>query len=136
VVFLKKNSYRAQVNIDFKIDMSNESERPSAEIEAMYFYTSKVWRLTQGQQECPSTNSDIAGFAWRHFLTPPIRRLQAKAWAQLRFRGARVFAWASKGEELKDSYKVQRKAILRLVTSDGYFDHELKIDVDVDEYGF
>jgi nucleoside 2-deoxyribosyltransferase len=79
---LEKNSYRAQGNIDFKIDMSNESERPSAEIEAMYFYTSKVWRLTQGQQEC------------------------------------------------------QGKAILRLVTSDGYFDHELKIDVDVDEYGF
>jgi len=107
VGLLERNSYRAIGNIDFKIDMSNESNRPSSKIEALYFYTSKEWTLTQGKEECPYTISDIAGAKRRYFLTPPIRRLQAKAWAQLRFRVTRTLAWAHKGEELKESYRVQ-----------------------------
>ena len=133
---LEKNSYSAEGNIDFKIDMSNNSNRPSAEIEALYFYSTAGWRLTQGQEECPSTESDVVGFTRRHFLTPPIRRLQAKAWAQIRFRATKLLAWAVKGEELKDSYQVHGRAILRLVTSEGYFDQELSIDVEVDEIPF
>jgi hypothetical protein len=133
---LEKTSYSAEGNLEFKIDMSNDSNRPSAEIEALYFYSSKGWELKQGQQECPSTDSDVAGFARRHFLTPPIRRLQAKAWAQIRFRATKVLAWAIKGEELKNSYQVHGRAILRLVTSEGNFDHELNIDTEVDEIPF
>jgi hypothetical protein len=133
VGLLDKTSYSAEGNIDFKIDMSNESNRPSAEIEAIYFYSTKGRKLKQGQEECPSTDSDIVGFTRRHFITPPIRRLQAKAWAQIRFRATKVLAWAFSGEELKDSYQVNGRAILRLVTSEGYFDHERKIDAQVDE---
>ena len=129
---LDKTSYNAVGNIDFKIDFSNESTRPSAEIEALYFYSTKSWKLKQGQEECPSTDSDVVGFTLRHFLTPPIRRLQAKAWAQIRFRATKALAWAFKGEELKDSYQVHGRAILRVVTSEGYFDHELNIDTEVD----
>jgi hypothetical protein len=133
---LDKTSYCATGNIDFKIDLSNESDRPSAEIEALYFYASKGWKLKQGQEECPSTESDVTGFAQRHFLTPPHRRLQAKAWVQIRFRASKVLAWALKGEELKDSYRVHGRAVLRLVTSEGNFDHELSIDTEVDEIPF
>ena len=76
------------------------------------------------------------GFARRHFLSPPIRRLQAKGWAQVRFRATKVLAWAFKGEELKDSYQVHGRAILRLITSEGHFDLELTIAVEVDEIPF
>lgn len=72
---LDKTSYSAEGNVDFKIDLSNESNRPSADIEAVYFYSTKGWELKQDQEECPSTASDIAEFDRRHFLTPPIRRL-------------------------------------------------------------
>lgn len=42
---LEKTKYSARGNIDFKIDLLNESNTPSAEIEAIYFYSTKGWRL-------------------------------------------------------------------------------------------
>ena len=133
---LDKKSYSVEATIDFKIDLSNESGRPSADIEALYFYSSEGWQLKQGQEECPSTDSDIVGYSRRHFLTPPIRRLQAKAWAPIRFRATKVLAWAFKGEELKDSYQIHGRAILRLITSEGNFDREVNIDTEVSEIPF
>jgi hypothetical protein len=47
---LEKTSYYAEGNIDFKIDMSNESNRPSAQIEALYFYSTAGWKLKQGRR--------------------------------------------------------------------------------------
>ena len=91
---LEKTPYSAEGKIDFKIDISNESSRPSAEIEALYFYSTKDWELKQGQEECAFTDSDITGFTRRHFLTPPTRRLPSKAWAQIRFRATKILAWA------------------------------------------
>ena len=72
---LIKTHYNAVENIDFKVDLANESHRPSAEIEALYFCSTGSWNLTQGQEECPSTDSDIVGFDPKAF--PPATRSSA-----------------------------------------------------------
>lgn len=133
---LEKTKYSARGTIDFKIDLLNESITPSAEIEAIYFYSTKGWSLFQDGQECPSTDSDIAGFKSRHFLTPPLRKLHKNSWAQLKFGARKLLAYAREGDELKNSYRVTGRSILRLVTSEGNYDHELSLDVLVDEIPF
>lgn len=133
---LVKTRYSADGSIKFKIDLLNETSKPSAEIEAMYFYSTKGWTLFEGDRECPSTDSDLPPFEKRHFLTPPVRRLQKKAWAQVPFTANKTLAWAFKGEELKDEYRVTGRSVLRLVTSERNYDYELPIDVTVDDIPF
>ncbi len=133
---LEKDSYTAIGNVSFKIDLSNESDKASAEIESIYFYCTKGWSLFQDGKECPSTESDIEGYEQRHYLNSPIRKLHKNSWAQIKFSTKRTLAWAFKGEELKSSYKLIGRSILRLITSEGHFDYEILINTTVDEVPF
>ena len=71
---LEKTKHLAKGIIQFRIDMKNHSQRPSAEIEAVYFYSTKGWVLSQDGRNCPSTESDLPPFQRRHFLNSPVRR--------------------------------------------------------------
>ncbi|HEX7533647.1 MAG TPA: hypothetical protein VF343_00195, partial [Syntrophales bacterium] len=133
---LEKSKYTAKGTVNFKIDLHNETDSASADLDAVYFYCGKDWTLYQDGKECPSTDSDIEGVTVRHFLTAPVRRLNRKSWAQLTFSAKRYLAWAHGGEELKDSYRFTGRAVIRLVTADGHFDYELPIDVTIDEVPF
>lgn len=133
---LAKTKYYARGTVTFKIDLTNETQAPSADIEAIYFYSSKGWTLAQDEHECPSTDSDIKDFSARHFLKPPLRRLHKSSWAQLKFKASRILAFATKGEELKDAYRVTDRSIVRLVTSEGNFDYEISMDVEIDDIPF
>jgi hypothetical protein len=133
---LTMSKYSATGVINFKVDLVNDSDKSSPEIEALYFYSTRDWSLSQDGKECASTDSDLPGFNKRHFLSPPLRRLQPAAWAQVVFSSKKTLAWALKGEELQDSYKVSGRSVLRLVTSEGLFDHELDIDVTLTDLPF
>ena len=65
-----------------------------------------------------------------------MRRMQRDTWAQLKFNAKKVLARSFKGEELKDSYRVCGRSVMRLVTSAGNFDYDLPIDVTVDDIPF
>ncbi|MHC1727986.1 MAG: hypothetical protein AB9866_18620 [Syntrophobacteraceae bacterium] len=133
---LTKTKYSAEGSIEFKIDLVNETLKVSPEIEALYFYSTVGWTLYQDGRECPSTDSDLPPFNRRHFLNPPVRRLQKNAWAQVKFTAKKTMAWSFKGEVLKDKYQVTGWSIFRIVTSERNFDYELQIDVTVDDIPF
>jgi hypothetical protein len=123
-------------DVDFTIDLKNESDKGSPDIEALYFYSTRDWTLVQDGKTCSSTTSDIPPFQKMHFLSCPVRRLQRGGWAQLKFSGQKIVASATRGEELKDSYRLTGKSVLRFVTDEGHFDNELQLDVIADEFPF
>lgn len=133
---LEKTKYSAIGDINFKIDLHNESNITSSEIEVIYFYTTKGWSLKQDGKDCSHTESDIPGFHFRHFITPPLRKLHKNSWAQLSFSSSKYLASSYEGEVLKDSYRVTGLAKLRLVTPEGNFDHDIPIDVECDAIPF
>lgn len=133
---LETTKYYAKGKIDFKIDLHNDSNNPSSEIEAIYFYSTKGWSLKQDGKDCPHTDSDIPDFTIRHFLKSPIRKLHKNSWAQLSFSSSKYLAWATEGEEIKDKYKITGRTVLRLVTPSGNFDYDLLIDVECYEIAF
>lgn len=133
---LEKTKFFAKGNVDIKLDLLNNSNSPSAEIEAVYLYLGEGWTLFEGARECPSTDSDISDFPVRHFLTPPIRKLHKNSWAQIVVTAKKFLAFAREGDELKDSYRVNGRSVVRLVTSEGNFDYELSLDVVVDDVPF
>lgn len=133
---LEKTKYFAYGKLECKIDLHNDSTKTSPEIEAIYVYTGKAWKITQNGQDCPSTESDIKPNQVRHFLNPPVRKLMKGQWAQLTYNMKKTMANTINGEELKDSYPVRGTKTIRLVTSEGNFDYEIKVDTTVDEFPF
>lgn len=133
---LESEKYRAIGHIDFYIDLVNETEKVSTEIEALYFYSTEGWTLKQDGRECLSTDSDLPEFEKRHFITPPVRKLHKGAWAQIKFKASKTLASAFRGEEIKDSYRVQGRSNLRLVTERGNFDYSLSIDTNISDVPF
>jgi nucleoside 2-deoxyribosyltransferase len=133
---LEKSDWIAEGEIDIKIDLLNSSSHVSPDIEALYLYCKKGWVVTQDGKTCPTAPSDLQPFGERHFLSSPVRRLQKGGWAQVTLSMKRVLARATKGEEIKDSYRIRGKIALRIATSSGDFDNELSVDVVVDEIPF
>lgn len=133
---LIKTKYFAIGEVNFKIDLLNEADKPSTDIDAVYFYTRKDWTIYQNNVECASTESDIPDFKKRHFINSPVRRLSKNSWAQINFTAKRTLARAIAGEEIKDSYHLDGRAILRLVTATGNFDYELFVEVTIEEFPF
>jgi len=133
---LEKTKSYTKGSVEFKIDLHNETNNASADIDAIYFYSSKGWTLYQDRKECPSTDSDIPGLPTRHFLTPPVRRLNRKSWAQVTFVAKRYLSWAHEGEALRDSYRITGRSVIRLLTADGNFDFDIPLDVTIDEIPF
>ena len=48
---LVKSRFAANAEISFKLDLLNESNEPSSEIEAAYFYSTEGWTLSQDDKE-------------------------------------------------------------------------------------
>jgi nucleoside 2-deoxyribosyltransferase len=132
----KTSDWVATGKIDLFFDLHNRTNTPSPELESIYFYTGKGWKFSQDGQECLSTTSDEADYVDRHFVKPPVRRLHAGAWAQVKISGEKHLAFASKTEKLKDKYRVSGRSLVRIATSDGVFDYPINLDIQVEEFPF
>jgi nucleoside 2-deoxyribosyltransferase len=137
---LKNSKYVAEAEIPFTIDLENTSADRAITIHAIYIYSTTQWKLYQDNKECASTAADeqfaAQGFRRRHFVQPPLQILQKEAWAQVKFNARGILATAFKGEQLQESYNVRGRSVMRIITADGNFDHDISIDVKVDDIPF
>ena len=133
---LKKDKFKAVASVTVSIDLHNESEAPSAEIETLYLYTGVEWEIFQNDAKCSVTASDLSSYKFRYFLTSPVRRLQKRSWAQLNLTMSRTMATVWKGDVLQSSYMLSGRVTLRIVTNEGHFDHELLLQVEAAEVPF
>ena len=133
---LKKSPYNAEAEVEIIFDLHNHTTVPSAEIEAIYFYTGKSWEFTQDGQKCLSTSSDMEGFTERHFVRSPVRRMQAGSWAQFKLAGTKIVEWSSPKSELKDEYRINGKGLVKTITDDGAYEFPVALDIKITEWPF
>lgn len=133
---LSRDKYYATGQLTFTIDLHNETEQSSPEIEAIYFYSVRRWDISQAGQQCPYTNSDLSGYNFRYSINIPHKKLHKQMWTQIQLIATILLYSALGGKELKDSYKISGKGIIRFVTQHGVFDYEIPIDTTVDEFPF
>jgi nucleoside 2-deoxyribosyltransferase len=130
------DEYFAKANMEFCIDIYNDSKKKSPDINAIYFYTAKEWVVEQDGKTCASTKSDIEEYNYRYFLKSPVKQLTQNSWAQLRFTSHRVLASVFEGQELLNTYTLRGKCNLRFATSEGNFDYETYLDKAIKEEFF
>lgn len=129
IATLDKTKYTAKGTLKFSIDLYNDSEDASQEIESIYFYAGNNWKIVQGDSDCEQGESDIPEFKYLYFLRPPQTKISRKSWLPLRFSATRTLGSSWNERPLEDSYPVKGRALLRIATSKGIFDHEISIDV-------
>ena len=129
VATLKKTPYFATGVLNFRIDLSNDSEKASEEIEALYFYSGNAWKISQNDINREQGDSDLSDFKYMYLLSPPQNKIPRKHWLPLIFTAERSLDNKLVGGEFKDSYPVKGRAVLRIVTASGMFDHQILIDV-------
>lgn len=135
---LDKTKYSAEGMLNFSIDLYNDSEDSSQEIESLYFYSGHDWTIEQNGAICEQGQSDIQGFKYLYFLRPPQAKISRKSWLPIRFSATRTLGLSWDDRPLEDVYPVKGRAVLRIGTSNGIFDHEIPIDVkcEIDDIPF
>lgn len=126
---LEKGAFSVTGILNFSIDLFNDSESVSQEIESLYFYSGQEWRIQQSGIGCEYGESDLPPFKYRYFLRPPQNKISRSSWLPLRFTASKVLGTSLAGIPLESSYPVRGRSVLRIGTAAGVFDHELSIDV-------
>ncbi len=126
--FLAKDDWRAVGEMDLELEIHNNGQSRSPEIEAIYFHTHKNWSFSQDSIDCSYNIGDKENTK-RHFLKAPVARLSPGAWAPIKMAGKKTYWNKFKGSELQEKYIAKGVVILEIVTSEGNFKHLINLDV-------
>lgn len=129
VARLEKSQFYATAVLDFRIDLLSDSNAASEDIEGLYLYTGNSWQITQNDMKCERGDSDLESYKYMYLLTAPRGKIPRKGWLPLTFTAERRVDDTFDGNALKDSYALNGRAIIRLVTPSGTFDHQVNIHV-------
>ncbi len=69
-------------------------------------------------------------------IRSPVPRLPKDGWAQVKLIGTKVLGYTWDGVDLKDSYQLTGKAVVRVQTAHETYDYPLNLDVEVFEIPF
>jgi nucleoside 2-deoxyribosyltransferase len=136
---LEKSKWTADAKIDLAFDLNNDTTVASPEIEAIYFDVGRGWKFTQDGQECAARRIEGDKNIVSHFIRSPVRRLQAKSWAEIKITGEKMLDdkfGKNKDIEFKDKYRVAGRAKVRILTTEGAFNFPIDLDIEVDEFPF
>ncbi|MEB0058298.1 hypothetical protein [Variovorax sp. LG9.2] len=133
---LKLTRWTADATVRLVIDIHNTLDQAFGEIESINLYTGNGWEFSQSGNTSPKTASDNALFAERHSFVSPMRRINPKGWCQLTVVGRKTLAITYGVAELKNTYTVQGKIMIRVVTADRSYDFASNITVEVNDLAF
>ncbi|ANK84458.1 MULTISPECIES: nucleoside 2-deoxyribosyltransferase [unclassified Rhizobium] len=135
---LVKSEHRADAELTLRFDLYNRTKRRSADIEAIYLQTGRIWTFKQNGEKCASSDIDKdTKRVRRHFVKAPVTRLPPDSWAQIEVVGSAMMWSKYHGDEpVKDVYPLRGYLVLEIVTSDGLFTEKFNIDMEIDEFPF
>lgn len=133
---LTKTTWSHNGEVTFKLDLKNQTERKSPDIEAIYLHTGPGWTFKQGENDCPNIKSDGGIYTLRHFIQPSVPRLSPGAWSQIQVKGTKTLWLKWEGKEPQEEYKLTGTALLDISTSEGNYLKELDLDVLLEEMPF
>lgn len=126
----------AEASIDLKIDIENNSTKTIKNISALYLYSQKEWKINIDGNKLPTTKSDDKNFNYKYFIKPPVDNLLKGGWAQIELNSKIIIAKKWKGDEIKDSYTIGGKMLLKINTDKHTYNFDLSMNQIVEEFPF
>jgi len=133
--YLETTDEYAEVTINLIIDIENKSNKVSPEIQAIYFYSTKMWTIKQHGKKLPYKKSDLKPYNYKYQLSIDFSKIPKKGWSQVELNTCRIIA-NSWEEDIKDSYRIQGNVFIEIATDKGNFSKKLPISVYVDTLPF
>lgn len=126
----------AEADIDFKIDIENTSEKKAIEVQAIYIYSSSKWNITQNGLVIPSKDSDIKNYSFKYLVSLDTYKIPKGGWRQIGVNAKRGLAYSWKGEEIKDSYKVNGNLLIEIATDKGAYTKKIPLNLNISDLPF
>ncbi|WP_404437266.1 hypothetical protein [Stutzerimonas chloritidismutans] len=133
---LKTDKHSATATIGLAFELQNKTKHVSPDITAIYLYTQNEWLITIEKRECQFSDSDLEGYRYRYFIQPPIQRIGRNGFAQIKAKAVRTIANAWKGDTIQDRYSLHGLGVIRIETTEGYYDQEFDIVAELIEIPF
>lgn len=135
---LEKSEYQHKGSFDLEVTVRNESERRSAEIEALYLITTRHWYCSTAGHDLPHDDyiSDSGAKLRKHLVAPSVRRLTPSAFFKMKISTRRMLWSKWSGTEMKETYNSRGHIGLEIATSEGVLPFQLAVDVEFDEFPF
>ncbi len=133
---INRSPHWDEVELTLTLDLHNDGNAPSPELEAIYLFSASHWTFKQDGQDCP--RSDDTGdppMGRRHFIRPPVRKLVKGGWAQARAVGTRTY-FRKNNEQLPDNFPIKGRVPVEFATSAGTFVEEFRLDLTAEEFPF
>lgn len=132
---LEKEEFWHYGTFELTLDLKNNSNQRSPEIEAIYIKTTTDWSLHSKKTECPSDINNSEKLK-RHLITPSLRRLSPDAFTQEKIKFRKRLWSKFSGEEEKEEYSSKGIITVEVVTSEGTLSYENLIEVNFVEVPF
>ena len=130
-----KVNYYCYAEIYFTLKVYNDSDKPSSEIDDLYLYTAKGWKITQDKIACIEMESDISKYSVRHVIRCPHKRVTKGSWIEVRFIGKKLLE-TSKEPIAKESYSLKGSLNVRINTIDDTYDMQIPLLVECNDIPF
>lgn len=126
----------ARAELELELYLQNLTKDSSAEIEALYLFSSAGWKFKNGAELSPSQTANHQDYELQHFIRSPVPRLSPGAWVPLKLHGEKTVWRSWEGEQLQKKYHMSGRLLVQIVTNKGIIDEELTIEVDFDDLPF
>lgn len=133
---LNKTDDYAEANLDFKIDIENQSQKTPIEIQAIYLHSIQIWEISQNGKKVPSKKSEIKNYSFKYQITIENNKIPKKGWTQIELNTKRILARAWKGDILRDNYKITGDLLLEIATDKGTFNKKLPLNIEIEDLPF
>jgi hypothetical protein len=132
---LIKSDYKAVGELELAVEIQNQMEVRSPEIESVFLISGDGWSFTQEGIDCAATLDKLSKTK-RHFVKCPITRIAQGAWAPINLKGKKQFWSKYSGEKLRTTYEGKGHITLEINTSEGTFKSEMPLEVNFTEFPF
>ena len=119
-----------------RLQLNNNSQQRSPEIEAIYVAVSDSWRLKTSGIDCPSAKIDGRKRVLRHLVKPSLTRLAPGAFSEERVQFSKMFWSKWGGEEKLEEYRASGNIDIEVETSEGKLPFTFSIDTTFIEIPF
>lgn len=134
---LDKETYYHFGTFDLSLELKNNSDNRSPEIDSLYIRTQPLWTLYLDEKECPAIEIDEDGKKRRnHQITPSVRRLLPNAFMKLKIKFKRRLWSKFSGEPEQEDYHSKGVVRLDIATSEGTITKDFTIEVKFDDIPF
>jgi hypothetical protein len=134
LAMLVSNPFWAEGRVTLSFDFNNRTDHPSAEIDAIYFYSGSGWSFSIDKRQCARAESDIPAYANRHLALLPQRRLEKRnGWLPLRLDGVKALDYPTKRGTTRDRYKLEEDFLVRVSAGGKLLDFAFKSPLEFSE---